>query len=641
MRMRESSMKWLWPAQKTIPGGVAFGSPCLPRLLACMSLFVFLLAAPTLAVEGRRIGFHKGWNPSSEITPEAKVALEQGLAAAESGDWVSAVEKFMEARKESPAAPEVLFNLALACDRSGNRRIESIIWFKAYLAALYDEGEASSIRSRIDGLTLEVTGKVRDLLDLALKEASPIIHEKRSIQETAHNFCYEKVVEVYSALGDMAQAEKVAQLIENPYRDHPDPLVVEGFESTLGRYLPLVGGYARKGNFTKALMWLNRIGESYIRGEALLDLAVEMLKAGYREGAAEHATKAKGLIGKTEPMKVLRILADAGKFEKVRSLLGEFEAQYHPRVYRELAVMHARVGNDDAALAALENIPINTKAWPWQYDRSGNNRQDAMYRIVQIWIESRKLDRARGLISRMQELENLGEGGERTTGWSLLKEAELYLMLGEYEEAFRIRENNKFYRNSHYALLMSFTRSLGKMRSCEIIDWSLLGLNMVNRIERAYEAGGGYPSLDAENQERFVESSRLSKIAAAYVQWLNEIEDKESYWASQTGERYFGVHTAYARYVQMREAEDNVAVAGDRSLLPWFIHGVLKTDSPKAWVQFLNTIVLWAAFLVVPSSIVLFVLLPFVFGGVKAIWWKPVKGAFWLMLILIMALYWI
>ncbi|HUU42223.1 MAG TPA: hypothetical protein VMX57_00500, partial [Planctomycetota bacterium] len=63
-----------------------------------------------------------------KLTATGRRAIEQGLQAVTVNDWEAAIRHFDTARADAPYAPEVLYNLGLACDRSGSRDVLAIVW---------------------------------------------------------------------------------------------------------------------------------------------------------------------------------------------------------------------------------------------------------------------------------------------------------------------------------------------------------------------------------------------------------------------------------------------------------------------------------------------------------------------------------
>jgi tetratricopeptide (TPR) repeat protein len=85
----------------------------------------------------------------STLSPEAKTALQEGIAAAKFQNWDSAQKYFDEALAAAPGAPEVLFNQGLLYDRKGGAELVASAWYRAYLAAAPKAQNRSQVEARL------------------------------------------------------------------------------------------------------------------------------------------------------------------------------------------------------------------------------------------------------------------------------------------------------------------------------------------------------------------------------------------------------------------------------------------------------------------------------------------------------------
>ena len=85
----------------------------------------------------------------STLIPEAKAALQEGIAAAKFQNWDAAQKYFDDALAAAPGAPEVLFNLGLLNDRKGGAELVASAWYRAYLAAVPDAQNRSQVEARL------------------------------------------------------------------------------------------------------------------------------------------------------------------------------------------------------------------------------------------------------------------------------------------------------------------------------------------------------------------------------------------------------------------------------------------------------------------------------------------------------------
>ena len=104
------------------------------------------------------------------IPPEAAPAFDRGFAAAGRGDWAEAIQQFSAADEVAPGTPVILFNLGLACAKTG-REPAAIAWWQAYLVAAHDPAKADEVRRQIQALETAVMVKCGSIFAHALTEA--------------------------------------------------------------------------------------------------------------------------------------------------------------------------------------------------------------------------------------------------------------------------------------------------------------------------------------------------------------------------------------------------------------------------------------------------------------------------------------
>ena len=114
-----------------------------------------LLLAGLLLLCGLKVGAVYAQSSGSTLSPEAEQAILRGKAAAQQQKWDLAIKYFGEARKAAPNSPHVLFNLALAYDKSGGKEFLAIAWYRAYLTSAPNAPDAEEVRSRIEILKVK------------------------------------------------------------------------------------------------------------------------------------------------------------------------------------------------------------------------------------------------------------------------------------------------------------------------------------------------------------------------------------------------------------------------------------------------------------------------------------------------------
>src|ERR1022692_558139 len=95
------------------------------RRVLCVSFFLFVELALSIALRAQE--------PSDELPPPAKEAVEKGLSAAGQKEWKLAIRYFEEARKAALHSPVALYNLALAEMQIPGRELRAVAFFEAYL----------------------------------------------------------------------------------------------------------------------------------------------------------------------------------------------------------------------------------------------------------------------------------------------------------------------------------------------------------------------------------------------------------------------------------------------------------------------------------------------------------------------------
>ena len=223
-------------------------------------------------------------------------------------DWPLAVRYFSEARKAAPAAPQVIFNLALACDKAGGRDLPAVALYRACLASTPGAANAAQIQARVLELEVRAESDTIRLLQKA-KEMYGLLPQQGLIFPSRSSF-YADVVQVERALGRFAEAERSVSLIDDPnLRDMASRSPLEArikaydFEGAL-KILPrphespynlqLYSGLVKTGQFERLREIAERIPDEGKKAEAYGYLFSALLGAGDLKGAA-------GLIEKIPP----------------------------------------------------------------------------------------------------------------------------------------------------------------------------------------------------------------------------------------------------------------------------------------------------------------------------------------------------
>lgn len=120
-------------------------------------------------------------SPDQALPPEVEQPFERGLAAARQREWDIAVRHFRQAQAASPAHrvhESVVFNLALALDRAGDRDLEAMVWYLTFLeeqrgpSGWRDVSRAQQVKARIRELEIRAEGTMRRLIGAAREIAA-------------------------------------------------------------------------------------------------------------------------------------------------------------------------------------------------------------------------------------------------------------------------------------------------------------------------------------------------------------------------------------------------------------------------------------------------------------------------------------
>ena len=279
------------------------------RRVLCVSFFLFVELALSIALRAQE--------PSDELPPPAKEAVEKGLSAAGQKEWKLAIRYFEEARKAALHSPVALYNLALAEMQIPGRELRAVAFFEAYLLGAPQTDKAAAIRSQIANLELKTeanTGLIIDMLKSLASKYAAGSYEQRSAQQS--------VAVLQAHAGDvnaaMAGAQQLASdsafvtfisniagaLAEESHFDEAKRLAGQITEATnrSGAFYSVLNEQAKQGLVDDARTTLAQIsGEPYAR-LALCELAKAEFKAGDSEHALQHLARADELT-KAMPVK--------------------------------------------------------------------------------------------------------------------------------------------------------------------------------------------------------------------------------------------------------------------------------------------------------------------------------------------------
>lgn len=160
-------------------------------------------------------------------------AMERGLLAAKEKEWVLAIKYFKEAQEKAPLEPKILFNLALASDKTGDRLLFSLAYYRVYLVLAPDAENAKQVATRIRELEVKLEAEAQNFIRKA-KEALKQVEVKDS------GVCYAGIARAMIGVGDIPGALSFA--LTNPL-----DVYTKGYDFGL-----IAAAQAQAGNFEDA-----------------------------------------------------------------------------------------------------------------------------------------------------------------------------------------------------------------------------------------------------------------------------------------------------------------------------------------------------------------------------------------------------
>ncbi len=99
------------------------------------------------------------------VEDQAQSNIEQGLAAANRGDYRTAYAKFYNATTFIGLKPELIINLGLASSKIPGFELRAIAWFEAYLIDNPQAQNAVAVRAQIAAIETAYEAKLKGILD--------------------------------------------------------------------------------------------------------------------------------------------------------------------------------------------------------------------------------------------------------------------------------------------------------------------------------------------------------------------------------------------------------------------------------------------------------------------------------------------
>lgn len=146
----------------------------------------------------------------AELPPAAQTAVDNGIAAAKTQDYLLALRYFEEARKVAPMAPEIYYDLGLAESKIPGRELRAIAWFESYLAADKSATNAAAVSAQVNALDARSRDNVAKLLNSARQAAA-----SNSRDESFTPYFLSEVARVAAEAGNVSFALQTVDLLSS------------------------------------------------------------------------------------------------------------------------------------------------------------------------------------------------------------------------------------------------------------------------------------------------------------------------------------------------------------------------------------------------------------------------------------------
>ena len=225
------------------------------------------------------------------LLPEARAAVDRGLAATRTQNYVAAVRAFQEARQTAPIAPEILYDLGEAESKIPGREMRAVCWYAAFLTVSPAAPQADVIKKEI----IRLEAKYQETVRAAIQSV-----QKAVARTAVANQILPSLIALWAEAGDPATAVKTADQIEDTQARHKalehfviettywddvpvalkaaeqisDEATRDSLRNTIARI------QAESGDITAALQTVNLLQDQGLKDNALATIARVQLKTG-------------------------------------------------------------------------------------------------------------------------------------------------------------------------------------------------------------------------------------------------------------------------------------------------------------------------------------------------------------------------
>jgi len=290
---------------------------------------------------------------SGTLPPGAQEAMARGLAAARLQEWPLAIKYFTEARKAAPKAPQVIFNLALACDKAGGRELSAIALYRAYLAADPGANNAAQVQSQIVQLEVKAEADITKLIQ-KVKEMSASLPEGTIYP--SRSSIYHTMASAEMGLGLFEEAERSASITEE-FRDRNYVSIfearvkaydLEGALKTLSRLHDTEGNFFRYESVLRAMLRTEQFQRAKELAERMKEIAEGMRDENKKASAYESVIHA--LLGAGDPAGAVGVMA-------------KVPVSARPAAYGSISQELLKTGDLSGAIEAAAKAPEKDRIW--------------------------------------------------------------------------------------------------------------------------------------------------------------------------------------------------------------------------------------------------------------------------------------
>lgn len=288
------------------------------------------------------------------LSASAEIAMQAGLAAAQEGDFPTAIRHFEAARRASPDSPLPRYYLGQAEAKLPGRELRAICWFRSYLAAVPRAPERRAMLDEIDRLQARSTAVLFELLGALTAAADALPLPDPSAQEDPDGSFRDRagarVAILWGRAGDKAKALERAALLTNAALRSSVEARIANAVAEAG---DLAGGRALAARAAATAATSPRRDR---RDVALAGAAITLAHLGDEAGAHAIAARIEDAWNRSNALAAMATAqARAGEPDAALDIAARIPVHYfRSRAQAAVARASAEAGDRDSAVRALQ-----------------------------------------------------------------------------------------------------------------------------------------------------------------------------------------------------------------------------------------------------------------------------------------------